>query len=43
MLRIRELESADADFLGVMLYARLADVEYEPGDDLGRMIPTLTA
>jgi hypothetical protein len=47
MPRMRELESADADFLGVMLYsrlyARLADVEYEPGDDLGRMIPTLTA
>ena len=51
MLRIRELESADADFLGVMLYeavywrlyARLGYVEYEPGDDLGRMILTLTS
>ena len=36
MLRIRELEPADADVLGAML-----DDEYEPGDDLGRMVLTL--
>ena len=51
MLRFRELESADADFLGVMLYeaahwrlyARLGYVEYEPGDGLDRIILTLTS